>query len=111
MVLLETVFEFGAQLDPEELTVEIAPTAGVVHPLGIVRLTCEPALKFLPFWAVKVNTKLGELPGDTVLGETDINPSPSAAFPSLNVVCASRPLVCPIAVSSNLASKSVGVGA
>jgi hypothetical protein len=63
---------------------------GAVHPAGTEIVACEPALKSLAFWAVKVKVKLFPvLPAGAVIGLTVIVPCPSLALVlSVNVICA-----------------------
>src|SRR5512139_3525186 len=89
MKMVEPVIPNGG--DPESVAVPLAtvtcpaPAAvvGGVQPAGIVSATWEPGPKS-PMSAVKVNVSvLPELPYVTLVGLTDILPSPSAAGAAL----------------------------
>ena len=74
---------------------------GFGHPDGISKLACELlGNELIP----ALNENVSRFPVELLqilAGETVVVPSPSAAFPSVNVVCAVSPEACPEAISTN----------
>src|SRR5439155_17254477 len=76
------------------------PVVGCVQPVGTTSVSCEPALKSLPFSAANVNVSVLAVElANTDVGFTPIAPPPSTALPSVNVCCAVSPDGEPTAVA------------
>src|SRR5213592_4793335 len=95
---------------PQLLLVIVTRPAGAGQGAGTTMLTLEPLEKSLPFVAVKVKLRVTAVWVVTLAGPTVIVPSPSLAFPSVNVVCARIPEVPPVAVTTNRTLTSCSSG-